>query len=278
MDYQIWRQRFERAVAPPENEIELARAALLIATDEYPDLDLDRYLNRLAAMAEQVRPYLPEGRNPQACLETLNRYLFGELGFRGNRNNYYDPRNSYLNDVLDLKLGLPIALSIIYLAVGRHLGLPLFGVGLPGHFVVKWEDARAQVLVDPFDGGEIINRARVQSIVRDTYHPHARFDPEWLQGVDARYILVRLLNNLKALFMHGQDYVRAWRIVDKLLILDPRSRENIRDMGLLSIRVGAFRQAASFLEEYLLSHADATDADELRVYLRTALVAVERLN
>jgi regulator of sirC expression with transglutaminase-like and TPR domain len=278
MDYPVWRQRFERAVEGPDGESDLARAALIIAIDEYPDLDIDKYLARLAAMAHHVRPHFPWDRNPRGCVEVLNRYLFGELGFTGNRENYYDPRNSYLNDVLDRKLGLPITLSLVYLEIGRRLGLPLEGVGLPGHFIVKWQDARAQILIDPFNGGEILDAARVEARVRDTFDPQAHFEPEWLKGVDARYILIRLLNNLKAIFVHTQNYARAWRVVDKLLILDPRSPENIRDMGLLSVHVGAYRKAAVYLEEYLLSHADVSDADELRAYLRTALHVVERLN
>lgn len=278
MDYLEWRRRLERVVERPPVEIDLARAALIVASDEYPDLDLDKYLARLDAMAEHVRPYLPTDRDPRASIAVLNRYLFGELGFAGNRENYYDPRNSYLNDVLERRLGLPITLSIVYLTVGRRLGWPLFGVGLPGHFIVKWEDARTQILIDPFNQGEIMDQARVEERVHDTFHPQARFDPDWLEAVDAKYILIRLLNNLKMIFVHSEKYDRAWQVVDKLLILDPRDPENIRDMGLLSVHVGAYRQAAAYLEEYLLSHADSNEAERLRVYLRTALHAVERLN
>ncbi len=278
MDYLEWRQCFENAVEPREGEADLARAALIIAADEYPDLDLDKYLKRLDAMAEHVRPHLPADLEPRGSIRVLNRYLFDELGFDGNRENYYDPRNSFLNDVLDRRLGLPITLSIVYLAVGRRLDLPLYGVGLPGHFIVKWHDARAQIQIDPFNHGEILDKARVEERVRDTFHPQARFTPEWLQAVDAKYILIRLLNNLKMIFIQTENYERAWQVVDKLLILDPRAPENIRDMGLLSIHVGAYRQAAAYLEEYLLSHADSNEAAQLRVYLRTALHVVERLN
>ena len=208
----------------------------------------------------------------------LNRYLFDELGFSGNRENYYDPRNSYLNDVLERKMGLPITLSVVYMSIGRRLGMPLFGVGLPGHFIVKWEDQNTRLLIDPFNRGEILDEAGVEARVLDTFHAQAEFQPEWITTVDARYILIRLLNNLKAIFVQTQNLTRAWQAVDKLLILDPRSPENIHDMGLLSIHVKAFRKAAIYLEEYLLSHGDAADALQLRIYLRTALAAVERLN
>jgi regulator of sirC expression with transglutaminase-like and TPR domain len=278
MDYKDWRTRFERLVAKSEEDLDIAEGALIIAADEYPELDVARYIARLDKMAGQVRSHLPRDRNPQETVGVLNRYLFRELGFAGNRENYYDPRNSYLNDVLERKLGLPLTLSVVYLTVGRRLGLPLFGVGLPGHFIVKWEDDRSLLLIDPFYRGEILDEAGVEGRVRDTFHAQARFQPEWLTTVDAKYILIRLLNNLKAIFVQTQDLTRAWQAVDKLLILDPRSPENIRDMGLLSIHVKAFRNAAIYLEEYLLSHADAEDAEQLRIYLRTALAAVERLN
>lgn len=278
MDYKDWRIRFERVAAQPEEEIDVAEGALVIAADEYPRLDVDRYLTRLDAMAEHARPHLPVDGNPRQAVDVLARYLFGELGFVGNRENYYDPRNSYLNDVLERKIGLPITLSIVYLAIGRRLGLPVFGVGLPGHFIVKWEDSRVRILFDPFNRGEILDEAGVEARVRDTFHAQAHFQPEWLATVGPKYILIRLLNNLKAIFIQTEDYLRAWQVVDKLLIFDPRSPENVRDMGLLSIHVRAYRKAAIYLEEYLLAHADAPDAEQIRIYLRTALTVVERLN
>ncbi len=278
MKYAAWREYFERVVQLPEHEIDLPEAALIIASDEYPDLDVSHYLHKLDAMASRLRPHLPPGREPRATVELLNHLLYEEMEFSGNRENYYDPRNSYLNDVLDRRTGLPITLSIVYLALGRRLGLPLVGVGLPGNFIVKWQDRENRLLIDPFNKGEILDEFGVEALVRDTYHPSARFQAEWLNAVGSRYILVRLLNNLKGIFVHTENYERAWQIVDKLLILDPRSPENIRDMGLLSIRTGAYRKAAMFLEEYLLSHGDAHDSDQVRIYLRTALSVVERLN
>lgn len=278
MDYKDWRTRFECIVGQPEEVIDVAEGALVIASDEYPELDVERYLTRLTAMAEYVRSHIPRGGDPRKAVDVLDRYLFGELGFGGNRENYYDPRNSYLNDVLERKVGLPITLSIVYLAIGRRLGLPVFGVGLPGHFIVKWEDSRARIFIDPFNRGEILDEEGVEARIRDTFHAHAQLQPDWLASVGPKYVLTRLLNNLKAIFVQAQDYLRAWRIVDKLLILDPRSPENLRDMGLLSIHVKAYRNAATFLEEYLLTHSDAPDADQIRIYLRTALTVIERLN
>lgn len=278
MEYAGWHSRFEKLVSGSLDGLDLAEAALVVAADEYPNLDTGKYLDRLERMANHVRGHLPADLNPKKTVAVLNRYLFQELEFEGNRENYYDPRNSYLNDVLDRKLGLPITLAIAYISVGRRLDLPIYGVGLPGHFITKWEDRKARILIDPFNRGEILDNSGVEARVRDTFHSQARFQDEWLATVDAKYILVRLLNNLKGIFVQSKNLTRAWEVVDKLLILDPRSPENIRDMGLLSIHVKAFRKAAVYLEEYLLSHSDAEDAEQLRVYLRSALAMVERLN
>lgn len=278
MDYAVWRSRFEKLVGKREIDLDIAEGALLIATDEYPDLDVEKYLERIDRMASHVRGHLPSNLAPRETVGVLNRYLFRELGFAGNRENYYDPRNSYLNDVLERKLGLPITLAVVYISIARRLDLPVYGVGLPGHFIVKWEDPSSRILIDPYNRGEILDEGGVEARVRDTFHGEARFQPDWLAAVDGIYILTRMLNNLKSIFVQSQNLIRAWEVVDKLLILDPRSPENIRDMGLLSIHVKAFRKAAVYLEEYLLSHSDAADADQLRVYLRSALAMVERLN
>lgn len=278
MDYKAWRLYFEQVIEKPEDEVDLAEGALILASDEYPELDVSRYLARLDKMADALRPRLPANLNPLLTVSILNDYLFKHLEFRGNRENYYDPRNSYLNDVLERRTGLPISLSVIYLSLARRLDLPIQGVGLPGHFVVKWQDPRARILIDPFNAGELLDEHAVVTRVREALGLHAQFQTEWLESVGAKHILIRMLNNLKNIFVHMDNYDRAWQVVDKLLILDPRSPEDIRDMGLLSLRLGAYRRAATYLEEYLLAHAQAADADQIRIYLRTALNQVERLN
>ncbi len=278
MTYDAWRLYFERVTEVPEAEINLGEAALILAADEYSDLDVSRYLAQLDAMAQTLLPRLPSARDPEATIAALNQYLFQELKFYGNRENYYDPRNSYLNDVLTRRKGLPIALSVVVLALAQRLELPIVGVGLPGHFCVKWQAAAREIVLDPFNGGEILDHAAAQRIVRETFHPHAEFDAAWLEAVGAKYILIRMLNNLKGWFAQRQNLRRVQQIVDKLLILEPRARNEIREMALLSLRLGAYRQAAIYLEQYLLAHPDAADAEELRGYLRFTLDQVERLN
>lgn len=261
----------------PEEEINLAEAALILASDEYPDLDVAEYLTRLDEMSATLGARLPGNREPRATITALNEYLFDELELHGNVGEYYDPRNSFLNDVLDRRTGLPITLSVVVLAVAKRLELPIVGVGLPGHFMVKWQDTAGDIIFDPFNGGEILDRHGVEKRVREI-QPLAQFQANWLHPVGTKYILMRMMQNLKAVFVRSEQLERAWQVVDKLLLLAPRAGDEIRDFGLLSLRLGAFRQAAISLEQYLLSHPDATDGDLMRVYLRRALEQVERLN
>lgn len=270
--------RFREIVDQPEDGINLAEAALIIAADEYPDLDIAGYLRRLDDIAGQIRPAIRQDDSPRQKIERLNRYLFQELQFRGNQENYYDPRNSYLNDVIDRRVGLPITLSVIYLEVGRRLGFPLFGVGLPGHFCVKWQDREDEIFVDPFHAGEILDEGSLVNLIEETFHARVQLLPEWLQTVDARYILTRMLNNLRNIFLRTENFERALGVVVKLLVLHPYAKEQLREAGVLSYRVGSYHRAAEFLEDYLLQHPDADDAVHLRTYLHTAWVAIARMN
>jgi regulator of sirC expression with transglutaminase-like and TPR domain len=270
--------RFREIVNQPEDSINLAEAALLIAADEYPSLDIAVYLRRLDEFAGHLRPAIQQEKSPRRKIERLNRYLFHELRFRGNQEDYYDPRNSYLNDVIDRRVGLPITLSVIYMEVGKRLGFPFYGVGLPGHFVVKWHDRENEIFVDPFHAGEILDEGSLVDLIEETFHARVQLLPEWLQAVDARYILTRILNNLRNIFLRTENFERALGVVVKLLVLHPYAKEQLREAGVLSYRVGFYSRAAEFLEDYLLHHPDADDAVHLRTYLHTAWVAIARMN
>ena len=270
--------RFTEIVSQPEDSINLAAAALEIAADEYPDLNINHYLRLLDTMAEEVRERVDSTGEPRAKIQALNEYLFGELRFHGNTEFYYDPRNSYLNDVIDRRVGLPITLSVVYIEVGRRLGLPLYGVGLPGHFICKWQDADNEIFVDPFHNGEILDEEGLLQLVQDTYDARVQLHREWVQPVGPRYILIRILNNLRGIFLQKDDSERALAVLEKLLVLEPYSEENLREAGLLSYRIGALHRAAEFWEEYLLRHPETGDAVHVRTYLRTVWVAINRLN
>lgn len=258
-----------------EHQISLARAALTIARTECPDLDLEKYLQQLdwyAARVEQMLPHLPE---PVQVIAAINYVLFVEEGFRGNDEDYYDPRNSFLNEVLERKLGIPISLAIVYMEVGQRIGFPLFGVGMPGHFLLKHYDiAGNETFIDPFHRGDILTRADCQTRLDEIYAGQMPLQPEFLQTVTRRQLLTRVLNNLRNIYMERRDFRRALVIVDLVLAIHPRSAEDMKQRATLRYALGQLRGAAEDLETYARMAPDASDADEMR---QTALSLRRRL-
>ncbi|MDQ2732882.1 MAG: transglutaminase-like domain-containing protein [Armatimonadota bacterium] len=284
---------FAEAVNVPGEQINLAEAALWIARDAYPGLEIEPYLHRLDVHATAIRSS-PAGRayrdlvrlasakgageetgkgdseGPmeaarRGILEAFNEYLFNQLDFHGNREDYYDPRNSYLNDVLDRRTGLPISLSVIYLEIGWRLGLPLVGIGLPGHFIVAWfEPDEPLLFVDPFSSGAVLSVRDCQARVNELFGQPIMLQREWLQPVGRRSILMRMLNNLKGLFLRLDQIDKAIPVVEKQLILYPKSAEDTRDLGILHAQAGHRWEALSNLERYLALRPDAADADQVQ--------------
>jgi regulator of sirC expression with transglutaminase-like and TPR domain len=261
------RARFAALVAGPE--ILLAEAALAVAEEEYPGLDAGGYLAQLDRLGERVGQRLGPSPPPRAVLDAMKVVLFREEGFRGNEADYYDPRNSYLNEVLDRRLGIPITLSILYVEVARRVGLELLGVGFPGHFLVKSPavGATPDLFIDPFNGGDVLAAtecvARFQAVLKGR-----DFDPSFLDPVDTRHILIRMLHNLKKIYVERGDDVRALWVIDRLLLVLPGNLEERRDRGLLSARLGGTRAAVKDLEAYLEGAPLASDAKEVAALLK----------
>jgi regulator of sirC expression with transglutaminase-like and TPR domain len=267
-----WLQRFTQIVERPEDEISVAEAALVVAADEYPDLDVAHYLARLDALAARARLNVHRALSPRDKIDALNEYLFGEVGLRGNRDAYNDPRNSYLNDVLERHLGIPITLSIIYIEIGRRLGLPLGGVAMPGHFIVRWKTRDRVILIDVFDEGHVIGQFPLPQPAE------AQTRLSWLQVASPRQMLVRLLSNLRAIFVQNENFARALGIAEKMVVLQPDAPEVLRDAALLAYREKSYRRAAHFLETYLRKFPSARGADHMRTYLQEVESIVLRLN
>ncbi len=207
------RERFAQLVSGPEEELDLAEAALLIAQEEHPELDVAGYLRRLDGLAAAVRARLPEAPEPADIIHSLNIQLFGEEGLAGNESEYYDPRNSFLNEVLDRKRGIPITLSVIYLEVGRRLGLPLAGVGFPGHFLVKYSGADGELVLDPFAGGVTLSREELAQKLRRMYgdaNPFLAQIPQLLAPASKKEILLRMLHNLKGIYLQQNDFTARY--------------------------------------------------------------------
>jgi regulator of sirC expression with transglutaminase-like and TPR domain len=261
------RARFAALLA--RSEIPLDEAALAIAAEEYPDLDTQAALAQLDALAQEVGAQVGDLRPPLRVLQSM-RSVLREHGFRGNEKEYYDPRNSFLNEVLERKLGIPISLSILTVEVARRLGVHLQGVGFPGHFLVKCAvqpGLPSEIFVDAFNGWELLGSEECTARFRSVLHGRA-FDQTLLDPVDSRHILTRLLHNLKRIYVERGDDVRTLWVVDRLLLVTPGDLEERRDRGLVSARLGGTAAAARDLEAYVRGHPRASDADEVRALLK----------
>ena len=265
--------RFARLVGRRDATLDLAEAALLIAQDAYPRLDVEAYLRRLDELAEPLRAGWCEYARLPELVARLNGHLFGEIGFRGNREDYYDPRNSYLIEVLDRRLGIPITLSVVYMEVARRLGLRVDGIGLPGHFLVAAERDGTSLLLDPFNGGEVVTMDDCERLVQESYGDSVPFSEEQLAPVRKRQILTRMLNNLKRTYLAADDGAAAWPVVEKMVCLNPESAVDRRDRGLVAYRLNHFAQARPDLQYYLEHRPDAPD----RLAVQVSLAAVESI-
>jgi len=251
------------------SEIPLDEAALAIAAEEYPDLDAQGTLARLDALALEVGAQVGDLRPPLRVLQAM-RSVLREQGFQGNEKEYYDPRNSFLNEVLERKLGIPITLSILTIEVARRLGVRLQGVGFPGHFLVKCSvqpGLPSEIFVDAFNGWELLGSEECTARFRSVLHGRL-FDKTLLDPVDSRHILSRLLHNLKRIYVERGDDVRTLWVVDRLLQITPGDLEERRDRGLVSARLGGTAAAARDLEAYVRGHPRASDVDEVRALLK----------
>ena len=265
-------------MARDEAQLDLAEAALLIAAEEYPDLNVGRYLLRIDEMGARAREAVPEQEPLSVRLSALNRYLFAQEGFRGNSAEYYDPRNSFLNDVIDRKMGIPISLSAVYIEVGRRTGLLLDGVGFPGHFLVKAKDEEGEIVADPFHAGKLLSAQDCQKRLDRVYGGKIKLEASMLEAVGPRQMLVRMLRNLKAIYVRGEDYLRALRALELLLLLDAESAEDLRDRGLVYAALDCYAAAAADLEAYLGKNPRAPEADKVVLKITEMKRRAARLN
>jgi len=261
----LWNPRdaFAEHMREPDARIDLARSALLIAAEEYPALDIARYLDRLDELAREVAPRLGEARTAAERVAVLNRFLFAERGFAGNRTHYEDPRNSFLNEVLDRCAGIPITLSLVYIEVARRAGVEVDGVGFPGHFLVKHGDP-APIVVDAFFQ-TVLTREECQVRLAAALGAAAQLRPELhLRKAGAREILVRLLGNLKVLYVRSADFGRALACCERILLVAPDAPHELRDRGLVYEKLECFGAAAADLERFLELAPDDESAAAVR--------------
>jgi len=262
------RERWRTSVRAPDREINLAEAALLIAQEEYSTLDPGVYLGRLDAMAAALRARLPSSSSDTAkTIALISGFMFEEEGFAGNTDDYYDPRNSFLNDVMDRRLGIPITLSIVYLELGWRLGLPLEGVSFPGHFLVKLRTGDGNLVLDPFERGAYLDAdelaRRLQRIGARPDVPNASLG-HLLEAAGKKEILVRILRNLKGVYQRNSQPAKALAALDRILIITPDLPAELRERAGLYERLECFRAAADDYEHYLQLVPAAADGREIR--------------
>jgi regulator of sirC expression with transglutaminase-like and TPR domain len=279
-------EAFAQALAREDARIDLAQACLMIAQDAYPRLEVERYLGEIERMALRLRARLPAAGGAEESIVALNEFLFEDLGFWGNTDDYYDPRNSYLNEVIDRKTGIPISLSILYMELGRRIGLPLEGVSFPGHFLVRLRLRGGTLVLDPFAGGapqsEVELRERLQRVVPPEATgnlPLAELPLEqFLEPASKRQILSRVLRNLKAIYRETDNPERGLQVLNRMLLVTPDAHAELRDRGYLYQRLECWRPALQDLAAYLERDPDAPDADDVRVRLMELTALCARLN
>ena len=271
--------RFAELVS--RDQFNLAEASLMLAQDVYPRIEISAYLERLDDIAAAIRGRLARDAFAEQKVLALNYYLFNDMRFSGNVEDYYDPRNSYLNEVIERRTGIPITLSILYLEVGRRIGLNLKGVSFPGHFLVKLDVRKGQLVLDPFTGGEAQSEAglrqRLAKVLPSRQAESTSLDP-YLEAVTPRDIVARVLRNLKSIYVQSGKLENALAVMQRMLLVVPESAEELRDRGLLYQQMECFRPALSDLQNYLRRRPEAPDAVEVHGKVVELKQACAKLN
>ncbi len=277
---------FAELLAREDGGIELARACLQIAEDVYPGLDVGGYVGEIERFAQLLRARLAPDAIAEDRIIALNEFLFGDLGFRGNADNYYDPRNSYLNEVIDRRRGIPITLAVLYLEIGRRIELPMQGVSFPGHFLVRLPMRGGTLVLDPFSGGmpqsEAELRERLKRVIPEgATHGAAVADlplDQFLEPASNRQILARLLRNLKGVYREKDRPDRLLKVLDRMILVAPDAPAELRDRGYVYERMECWRPALEDLRAYLGREPDAPDIEEVRAKVAQLSERCARLN
>lgn len=260
-------ERFVRMAGLPDAEIDLAGAGFLIAAMEYPELDLDHQFGQLDSLAEGVAGRLDTSRDPLFCVNTLSEYLFDELGFQGNLDDYYDPRNSFLNEVLQRRLGIPITLSLVCIEVGKRLDIPLLGVSMPGHFLLRHQ-GEEDLYIDPFNKGILLSEEECAQRLQQVTQANEPWDPRFLAPVSNREFVARILRNLKNIYLERQDHDHAIMTIDRLIVLQPDVTLERRDRGIVRYNLGRHEESLEDLTIYLDSDPEGGNVADVERLVR----------
>lgn len=270
-------ETFSQLAATPDERIDLAHAALSIAEVAEPHLDRELCLQQLDALAAAAGNHLRAEATEAGRVEALMRWLHDEQGFRGNDVDYYDPRNSFLNQVLARRTGIPITLALVYIEVGKRLGITLAGVNFPGHFLVRHVAPGPEIVIDPF-GGRILSEEDCAGLLRSVMGPSAVLEPALLRPVPAKSMLRRMLTNLKLIYLRLGQLSEALACMDRILLLAPEEPQELRDRGLLHYHLDRYAEARADLERFLTLMPQHPGADAVQPYLERARQRMSRLN
>ncbi|MDX2154617.1 MAG: transglutaminase-like domain-containing protein [Bryobacteraceae bacterium] len=252
----------------------LDQAALDLAAIEFPDLEPASYLSRLDELAARV----PAADRGEEFVAALNHVLFEESGFTGNAADYYNPRNSCLNEVLERRAGIPITLSVLYMEVARRVGRPVLGIGLPGHFVVQYDDGRYATYIDVFHGGALLDAEGCRDLAQTVAGVDIFADTSFLRPVTPRQILVRMLNNLRSIYFRRHSSRKAAQVLDYLLLAMPDSAAEYRQRAVLNAELKRFAAAREDFHAYLRLSPDAADRTDVERQLHRLQALQSSLN
>lgn len=253
-----------------ESPSDLSRIALEIARDAYPELEAERYLEKIESLAQRIRDRVPSGARPRQVLGQINWVLFVEEGYHGNVDDYYDPRNSYLNEVIDRKTGIPISLSTLYWTLADRLGLEMAGVNLPWHFMLRVGEDEATIFVDPFHGGSLLDRDGCRRAISEILRKPVRLTERQLAPCRIEQVVSRMLRNLKAIYFRNHEFSTALAVQERLVALNPTDSEEQRDLGMIYLQIDRPAQAIVPFQSYLDSGPSAEEAEVVRALLRAA--------
>ncbi|WP_434688558.1 SirB1 family protein [Pseudanabaena minima] len=257
------RQKFWQIAHTPDPDMSidhLLEGALAITWEEYPRMDLEHYREIFDRMVADLQPRIAQIHYPLKVVQEINQYLFAKQGFRGNDSDYYDPRNSFITDVLERRLGIPLSLSLVYMVISDRLGFPMDGISFPAHFIIRPRHPDLEIFIDPYNKGEILFPEDCAAKLTQLYGYEIPLQPEYLEPVSIRRILDRLLTNLKLIYLRRREPDKALAAIERSLMLNPDVPTQWRDRGLICYQLDRFTEARIDLENYLQQVPYAEDS------------------